>query len=51
MDFARQQEPTTDVVITTVAGRLTATSYSASPEYSELILSLLQQAAVGGDTA
>ena len=49
MNGAIQHEPSTDVVVTTVAGQVTPTHYSASPEYNEMVLSLLRQSARNGD--
>ena len=49
MNEVIQREPSTDVVITTVAGQVTATHYSASPEYDAMVLSLLRQSARKGD--
>src|ERR1035437_3908580 len=49
MNEAIQHEPSTDVVVTTVAGQVTLTHYSASPEYNEMVLSLLRQSARSGN--
>jgi hypothetical protein len=44
-----QREPSTDVVVTTVAGQVTPTHYAASPEYNAMVLSLLRQSARAGN--
>ena len=49
MNEVIQREPSTDVVITTVAGQVAPTHYSASPEYNEMVLSLLRQSARSGN--
>src|SRR6266516_3633876 len=49
MTEAIQHEPSTQVVVTTVAGRLTPTHYAGSPEYGEMVLSLLRQSARSGN--
>src|SRR6266550_2549480 len=49
MNEAIQHEPSTGVVVTTVAGDVTPTNYSDSPEYNEMVLSLLRQSARGGN--
>ena len=49
MNEAIQHEPSTDVVVTTVAGQGTPTHYAASPEYNEMVLSMLRQSARNGN--
>src|ERR1043165_4613364 len=49
MNEAIQHEPSTGVVVTTVTGHLTPTHYSDSPEYNEMVLSLLRQSARSGN--
>src|SRR5512137_847560 len=49
MNEAIQHEPSTDVVVTTVAGQVTPTHYAASPEYNDMVLSLLRQSARSGN--
>lgn len=49
MNEVIQHEPSTDVVVTTVAGQVALTHYSASSEYNAMVLSLLRQSARGGD--
>ena len=49
MNIAIQSEPTSDVVVTTVATRLKRTDYAASRDYNEMVMSLMHQAANRGD--
>src|SRR5512142_1086138 len=49
INVALQHEPTTDVVVTTVATPLAPTNYSSSSEYNDMVLSLLHQSARSGD--
>ena len=49
MNEVKQREPSTDVVIATVAGQVRPTHYASSPEYDEMILSLLRQSARSGN--
>ena len=49
MNKVLQHGPSTDVVVTTVAGQVTPTHYSASTEYNEMVLSLLRQSADNGN--
>ena len=49
MNEVKQREPSTDVVVTTVAGQVAPTHYSASPEYDEMVVSLLRQSARSGN--
>src|SRR5258706_7722087 len=49
MNEAIQHEPSTGVVVTTVASQVTPTHYSDSPEYNEMLLSLLRQSARSGN--
>src|SRR3954454_4308466 len=49
MNEVRQHEPSTSVVVTTVAGEVAQTHYSDSPEYNQMVLSLLRQSARNGN--
>src|SRR3982750_4726051 len=49
MNEAIQHEPSTDVVVSTVAGQVVPTHYADSSEYNEMVLSLLRQSARGGN--
>lgn len=50
MHVVIQKEPSTDAVVSTVAAPFAKTHFVSPPNYNELVLSLLHQAAAGGDT-